>query len=204
MNIFVLSTGRSGTVSFSKACNHIENFSSGHESNWRRIGKERLMYPSDHIEADNRLSWLLGRLDETYGKDAFYVHLIREKEATAHSFKKRYNHERSILRAYMHGILGFHPDDVKEKMILETAKDYWETVNANIRSFLKDKPTQMTIHLESIKDSFPEFWEAIGARGNLSETLMEFDVKHNASQNKNRATSLSNIKSRLAKKIKPL
>ena len=57
MNIFVLCTGRCGSMTFTKACGHIDNFSSAHESRCGRLGNERLAYPENHIEVDNRLSW---------------------------------------------------------------------------------------------------------------------------------------------------
>lgn len=60
MNVFVLTTGRSGSTTFYKACRHISNYTCGHESNWSLIGKERLNYPENHIEVDNHLVWMLG------------------------------------------------------------------------------------------------------------------------------------------------
>jgi hypothetical protein len=84
-NVFVLCTGRCGSLAFARACAHMTNYSCGHESRCSLLGAERLSYPSRHIEVDNRLAWLLGRLDETYGKDAFYVHLRRDRDATARS-----------------------------------------------------------------------------------------------------------------------
>ena len=63
MNIFVLNTGRCGSTTFIKACQHIRNYTALHESRANRIAEQRLAYPRDHIEADNRLSWFLGRLD---------------------------------------------------------------------------------------------------------------------------------------------
>src|SRR6478752_4229315 len=86
MNIFVLCTGRCGSTTFIKACSHISNFTSAHESRAHLIGEDRLDYPTNHIEADNRLSWLLGRLGRKYGRDAVYVHLKRNMRDTAHSF----------------------------------------------------------------------------------------------------------------------
>ena len=64
MNIFILNTGRCGSTTFIKACEHIKNYTCAHESLLTEIGAQRFNYPQDHIEADNRLSWLLGRLDE--------------------------------------------------------------------------------------------------------------------------------------------
>lgn len=75
MNIFVLNTGRCGSTTLIKACRHITNYSEAHESRCAMLGRERLNYPPNHIEADKRLVWLLGRLDKEYGDDALYVHL---------------------------------------------------------------------------------------------------------------------------------
>ena len=39
-----------------------------------------LAYTKGHIEVDNRLSWMLGRLDKVYADDlAIYVHLKRNR-----------------------------------------------------------------------------------------------------------------------------
>jgi len=89
MNVFVLNTGRCGSTTFARACRHISNFSSAHESRTYLFGEERLAYPSNHIEVDNRLSWLLGRLDRKYGDRAVYVHLKRNIHDTAASFVAR-------------------------------------------------------------------------------------------------------------------
>lgn len=53
---------------------HCTNYTAGHETLRPRLGDERFAYPAYHVEADNRLAWLLGRLERHYGKDAFYVH----------------------------------------------------------------------------------------------------------------------------------
>ncbi|TNF34848.1 MAG: hypothetical protein EP315_06710, partial [Gammaproteobacteria bacterium] len=103
MNIFILNTGRCGSMSFIQACQHITNYSSAHESRCHLIGDERLNYPARHIEADNRLSWFLGRLDQVYGNSAFYVHLSRAKPATVASFARRGDF--GIMQAYREGIL---------------------------------------------------------------------------------------------------
>jgi len=98
MNVFVLNTGRCGSTTFIKACNHITNFSCAHESRAGILGEEHFDYPENHIEADNRLSWLLGRLERAYGDDAIYVHLKRNENDTAHSFTLRY--QAGIIKAY--------------------------------------------------------------------------------------------------------
>ncbi len=176
MNVFVLNSGRCGSTTFIAACRHIRNFSAGHESRVQLLGEARLAYPPRHIEADNRLSWMLGRLDRIYGKDASYVHLGRAPEAVAASFARRTGF--GILKAYHEGILlreGTPTDP------LALALDYLDTVETNIALFLKDKPRVMTVRMETARDDFSRFWHWIGAEGDLDAALAEWNVRHNAS-----------------------
>ncbi len=176
MNIFILNTGRCGSTTFIKACQHISNYSSAHESCSTYIGKQRLNYPENHIEADNRLSWFLGRLNKEYGNDAFYVHLSRDLKQTADSFAKRENY--GIMKAYKEGmLLGGREDQLPS----DIAVDYIETIEANIELFLKDKKNKMNFSLETAKDDFKIFWEKINAEGNLKKALIEWDENYNAS-----------------------
>jgi hypothetical protein len=178
MNIFILSTGRCGSTTFIEACKHIKNYSSSHESRCSMIGDERLNYPISHIEADNRLSWLLGRIDEKYGNDAFYVHLKRNKHDTARSFTKRYSY--GIIKAYRgDGVLMGTSDTIDSMSI---SLDYCNTVNSNIELFLKDKSKKMTISLEKIDQDFIEFWEQVKAEGDIKMALEEFNIKYNATK----------------------
>ncbi len=179
MNVFVLNTGRAGSTTFAKACGHIENYISAHESRRAKLGDERFNYPDNHIEADNRLSWLLGRLDRHYGDDAFYVHLKRNERDTARSFLKRYDF--GIIESYRKATLRGLPDDAPP---MSVALDYCDTVNSNIELFLKDKKRKMEFHLESAREDFKIFWELIGAKGDIDAALSEFDVKYNVSKPK--------------------
>ncbi len=177
MNVFVLNSGRCGSLGWIRACGHITNYSAGHESRAHVVGPARLAYPDRHIEADNRLSWLLGRLDRAYGRDAFYVHLLRDREQAARSFAKRRHF--GILHAYEQGILwGADP----RGDALELARDYLETVESNIRLFLRDKPLVLEARLERLEDDFLEFWSAIGAEGDREAALAELAKRHNASR----------------------
>jgi len=176
MNIFVLNTGRCGSTTFIQACRHISNYTSAHESRSALMGERRLAYPDNHIEADNRLSWILGRLDRRFGDEALYVHLRRQEEATARSFTRRYDF--GIIRAYREGILLGLSEDTPP---LELALDYCDTVNSNIEAFLKDKPLKMDFRLEDATRDFRRFWEMIGAEGDLDAALNEFNTPYNAS-----------------------
>lgn len=176
MNVFILNSGRCGSTTFIKACQHITNYSCAHESLLTEVGTQRFNYPDKHIEADNRLSWMLGRLDESYGDNAFYVHLTRNTQDTINSFSKRINF--GILKAYEQGIL-MH--DQHRLAPQDIASDYINTINSNIKLFLRNKSRKMDISLEAITTDFPVFWKAISAQGNLENALKEWQINYNAS-----------------------
>jgi hypothetical protein len=177
MNVFILNAGRSGSLTFIRACRHITNYTCAHESRSGLLGAARLDYPRNHIEADNRLSWFLGRLDRAYGKDAIYVHLRRNPDETAESFARR--RAGGIMRAYRKTLLmglasGSDPSAV--------ARDYCDTVTSNIELFLRDKPGKMDFAIENAREDFRRFWELVRAEGDLDAALAEFDHRYNASR----------------------
>jgi len=175
MNVFVLNAGRTGSVTFVRACAHIDNYSAGHESRIGVLGPERTAYPDNHIEADNRLSWFLGRLDREYGDSAMYVHLKRNVDDAARSHGRRVNG--GIIRAYRTDVIWRVPRHVAPDLI---GRDYVDTVTANIELFLRDKHKQMTIHIERAAEEFPIFWEWIGAEGDRRAALAEFEIAYNS------------------------
>ena len=172
MNVFVLNTGRCGSVSLNAACNYITNFTSAHESR----SSLSIDYPKNHIEIDNRLSWFLGRLEKKYGDNAKYIHLKRNPDKVANSMLNRYN--KGIMRGYHKRILLFKPGVTK----LEICKDYVHTVNSNIEAFLKNKTYVMEINVENFSEDFKKFWNFIDAQGNLENALKELSKKHNVSK----------------------
>ncbi len=177
MNVFVLSTGRCGSTTFVRACTHITNYTAGHVSRAGMLGSERMAFPKDHIEADARLPWFLGRLDEAFGDDALYVHLTRNDQAVARSHVDRWHF--GITKAYREGILHDLPEGVDP---MSLTMDYVHTVNANIRYFMKQRPHTMLFRLEHAKEDFKAFWTRIGAQGDLEAALDEFEVRHNATK----------------------
>lgn len=177
MNVFVLSTGRCGSSTFAQACKHIENYSAAHESRISHVEK-RVAYPDDHIEVDNHLAWFLGRLDESYGDDAFYVHLKRDLEETARSRMRRAEGkiDPSLMWAYGKRIIW----ENESADLLDICRHYCETVNSNIGLFLKDKSKTMEFLLESAQTDFQKFWTNIGATGDVESALKEWDRRYNA------------------------
>ncbi|MCS4194442.1 hypothetical protein GGP50_002668 [Salinibacter ruber] len=183
MNVFVLCTGRCGSNTFARACSHITNYSSAHESQRGRLDRE---YPENHIEVDNSLSRLLGELDDRYGDDAFYVHLRRDREDTARSFERGWEKSpKTVVEAHATLVGGL----VSKKPVLDICRHYCKSVNLNIELFLKDKTNSMEVRLESAKKDFREFWNQVDAEGNLNDSLSEWDRNYNASDSTDRPTT---------------
>lgn len=179
-NVFVLCTGRCGSTTFIEACRHATNFTAGHETRRRMVGDERLAYPVGHIEADNRLSWYLGRLEETFGNEVFYVHLSRDPEKVARSYMQRWNS--GIIGAYQHQILLSRRSPRSDVARLEVCHDYVHTVTANIAAFLADKSHVCHVRLETVEHDFAAFWDRIGAEGDKAAALAEWEKPHNATK----------------------
>jgi hypothetical protein len=181
-NVFVLSTGRCGTMTFVRACEHIENFSAGHESLARMVGPERFAYPDRHIEADNRLSWMLGGLGAAFDDSTtLYVHLTRDRDAVTASFEQRWDStfRASIIRAFGHGIITRTADwDADEQR--RVCEFYVDTVNANIAEFVRERRA-INLRLETLADEFGDFLALIGAQGDRRAMLDELAIAHNAS-----------------------
>ncbi|MEM9387801.1 MAG: hypothetical protein AAGA68_22295 [Pseudomonadota bacterium] len=160
--VFVLCTGRCGSLTFAHACERsIDNYTSGHETRLAQAGAQRLAYAPGHIEVDNRLSFFLGRLHERFGDAACYVHLQRDRHATARSYARR-RALGFLLHAWTRGVyVGLDDRPDFEAMAL----DLVDTVNGNIRHFLRDKAHHLKVHLENATEDFRRFRERIGAVG---------------------------------------
>jgi hypothetical protein len=171
-----LNTGRCGSTTFVKACEHITNFTTAHESRMHLIGNQRLAYPDNHIEADNRLAWFLGRLEAAYGDRAIYVHLRRDPLKTARSFEKRYNF--GIINAYREAVVYGCAETTPP---FDVCLDYCHTINSNIEAFLANKTQKMNFAMENASEDFQRFWQLIGAEGDLEAALQEWTVPYNAS-----------------------
>lgn len=182
MRVFVLNTGRCGSVTVARACEALTNFSVAHESRARLAGDARLDYPDRHVEVDNRLSWFLGPLQARFGDAPLYVHLRRDPDLVAQSFVRRWDngYPAGIIGAFAHGLV-MRPKAWPEEERIVVARSYVDTVNANIEAFLAGKPHRMTVWLEEAAEWFPRFWERIGGEGDLPAAVGEFATAHNAS-----------------------
>jgi len=180
MNVFCLTTGRSGSTTFAQSCGHSTNYTSGHETRAQYIGIERFNYPDFHIEADNRLTWFLGPLDEKFADAAIYVHLIRSREDTIASLSKQTEWKGGIMKAFGHGIL-MNDRDYSDDEWREIAGFYYDTVNNNIKYFLTGKPHVITIQTESPISGIQQLWDIAGIDGDFRRAISEWDTRYNAS-----------------------
>lgn len=177
---------------FTRASQHAGNYTAAHESRSHLHSKQRLDYPDGHIEVDNRLTWFLGLLHERLGSNASYVHLVRDEEATVQSFVRRWTGDpppssgRSPLARPLRRGRSRHPGppivtsfaysflirtepwpvDEREAIV----RFYVQSVSANIRHFLRGKPS-MTVRLERAREDFAVFWHWIGAQGDLASAI---------------------------------
>lgn len=182
MRVFILCTGRSGSTSIIKACKHIENYSSGHETLSRKFGEDRFNYPENHIEADNRLAWHLGKLNKLYGNRPIYVHLRRNRDKTAQSFFSRFYLFGSIIDSFCEGIRMTPSEKLSKETRLQACYDYIDTVNSNIEYFLSDKSKVFYMNLETIKEDFRKFWKEINAIGDIESALQELNITYNSTK----------------------
>lgn len=180
--MFVLGTGRCGSVTFARACEHFTNFTVGHESRSMYAHPERLAYSPHHIEVDNRLSWFLGPLGRAFADDdTFYVHLRRDPALVTDSFVRRWDSpfRASIIRAFAYGVVK-RRDDWDETDVRSVCETYVTTIVDNVDEFLRSRRS-MTIDIDRIDLTFDAFVDAIGAEGDLDAARAEFGVRHNAS-----------------------
>lgn len=172
MRAFILCVGRCGSTTVARALSHATNYTVGHESQAHLVA-DRLAYPDDHVEVDNRLSWFLGLLGSHY-PDAFYVHLTRDAERVAESYAARRVRSASLVEAFGSGILrpagGFDRMEISRLMV--------ETVNANIAEFLRHRE-HLTIRLEELPAGFDRTWARLGASGDVEAARRELTVRHN-------------------------
>lgn len=195
-NVFVIGSGRCGTSTFAKACEHIENWSVAHESKAQSWGYDRLDYPHGHIECDCRLSWRMGSLVSRF-PDAFYVHLVRDQLETAKSWSHRAN--RTMMRYWWRCVLlHWHDPRMPEEHSIPVAMDMVRTANDNVAHAIRNA-RHVVVWIETPRSGFEEMWRAIGAKGDLDAALDTLKRKHNCSM-ASKATRDALIETRKARR----
>ena len=166
MRVFVIGTGRCGTVTFSKACSHFNNYTSGHES---KTQNNDLVYADNHIECDPHLFWQLPNLIERY-PDAIIIHLKRERESCIESLSKRPSLKK--YQAFTEMTNNFNANQIATK--------YYDFCTKTIEHVIGDC---MTMNLTPSIEKWTEFCEMIGEVSNseIEKSFAEWNTKHNRS-----------------------
>lgn len=178
IRVFVLTTGRTASKTFVCACQHLDGMTAGHETNVRKISG-RLDYPDNHVEVDNRLVWFLGGLGGRYDDDrTFYVHLTRNTEKVVESYLLRWHMTVSVVRAFYHGIL-MAPKKPDPETARQSNRLFVETVDENIRYFLKNRNNWAHVSVENLEQDFLAFMTAAGLTGDRETIKRELrDIKN--------------------------
>ncbi len=176
-NIFILCAGRTASTTFTKACSYITNYTCAHESRVQHYNSSRVNYPANHIEIDNRLAWFTTQLEKKYKDNGYYLHLTRDPKAIAKSYLERWHLKESIVKAYGHGIL--MKPTIKKSERYQICLDYVEHVDETIKMFLSTKSNVKVIDIKNLQERFPEFFQWIGAEGDIDKCINEFDVYSN-------------------------
>lgn len=177
MRVFVTCVGRAGSVSFREACRPATNYRTGHESK-----SGLLEYPDGWIEVSPQIRKCIALLARKY-PDAKWVHLIREPIGCVRSLA-RLGHG-SVMRAYA----TLYPSVMPSDQLDDIAERFYACENDTIAAQLDRVPTaqRMEMHLETIREQWPRFWEWIGAVGDLEASLAAWDTIRNSGQERGEA-----------------
>lgn len=166
-NVFILCAGRSASTALAQALQPVSNYTVAHESRCGLLSDDKLDYPKNHIEIDNRLIWFVDLLDRKYGEEAKYVYLYRDLDKIAKSYLERWHLKVSIVHAFGHGILMKEKIPYSER--LEVCRDYASVVDRKIRCFLSDKADSLIINSECLESDLGKLFDFVGASGSLKD-----------------------------------
>ncbi len=178
MRVFVLTTGRAASKTFAKACGHIKGMTAAHESRAEMLS-DRLVYPDQHVEVDNRLVWFLGSLDRLYrDTETHYVFLKRDRAKVSESYLRRWFVRQSLVRGFYHSILMRKGDPSPDERAI--ACDLCiETIEDNIDFFLRGRQNVSVVNVETLRADFATFIERAGVKCDLERAFAELDVTTN-------------------------
>ena len=179
MNIFLLSPGRTATVTFANAFKCIEGYTSSHESQVTLLGQQRITYPQNHFESDNRLTWFLPRLTEKYADEGILVIVKRDRLDIAKSYNRRW-YKINIMRAYSQGILLRN----LEGNNLDVCVDYVNNVYEQIDFAVPKWKTVIELDLESPYEGIKKLLKEID-KMEYFDQIIEFITTNTFNQNKN-------------------
>lgn len=166
MRVFVVGTGRCGTVTFYHACRHITNFTSAHEGKAGSVPPWE--FPDNHIEIGSHLFSQMGPLCLAY-PDAIWIHLVRNREDCTASLASQ-----CAVSMEHHSQIWFHAFRAPPQKVAEA---YYDMVNTVVPLVF---PLAMRIDVESAVEQWPDFLLSIGAEVDVLASQDEWGKRYNA------------------------
>mgnify|MGYP002639917025 CR=1 FL=1 len=180
MRVFILSTGRAGTTTFTKASEHITNYTAAHESTRGMFSPDHLDFPDRHIESNPYLTFLLAPLAKRLeGQDVFFVHLQRKREGVIQSWLRR--GPKIGPGKWSPIAMGTNSRQLNRDQFEQVCGLCHDAMVGQVEAFLARIPAdqQMHIWLHEAAERWPVFWQKIGAEGDLAAATAEWSVRHN-------------------------
>lgn len=166
VRVFVVGTGRCGTVTFYRACRHIIGFTCDHEG---KAGSVPPWYFNDnHIEIGSHLYPQMSQLVKRY-PDARWVHLYRNKKDCVRSIVTQC---RTEMEHYSQ--MWFHAFRASPEKI---AAAYYDSVNATIPVVV---PECLPIPIEHATELWEVFLDYIGGPECSPDAVKELELQYNA------------------------
>lgn len=177
MNVFLLSPGRTATTTLAHAFSYVDGYTSSHESRTKYLSDDRVDYPSNHIECDNRLSWFLPRLSKKYAASGVLVSVLRDKNLIAKSYDQRWENI-NIMKAYSQGILRRDLSDNNFSVCVDYVCNIYEQINY----FSKDWENFVEIDLKCPEKGVEKLLKIMGKESDF-EKVISFLATHSLNQN---------------------
>lgn len=182
MRVFVVGTGRCGSVTFYQACKSLAaaGYTAAHESHENSIPGVFPGYPDNHIEVSPPLAPAVALLKKNY-PGSKWVHLKREQQACVRSLSYSLW---SPMEWYSRLVfMGWHP-----MHLIDVANSYYAITNAAIEDALRDTD-HMTIQIEDAASQWQTFCTWIGAtdsEGKWKDGAAAFSRKYNSRNHRGR------------------
>lgn len=169
MRVFVTGTGRCGSVTFSKAAAHCNNYTVGHES--KAPGIADWDYPDGHIEVNPQLVVAIPILRRRY-PEAKWVHLIRGNRLDCADSLASLNNG-DVMRAFSY-VFFQHPHPGE---IMAAAIAFYDCITSLVDALA---PDAFRLSLECAKRDWRACWDYMGCKGDYVNSLAEWNIRHNA------------------------
>lgn len=183
MRVVVVGTGRCGTVTFTKACRHLTNYTSKHESTSGMTSAAALRLPDNHIEVNPHLSRMLWPLDrELAGADVLWVHLQRKREEVVESWVRR--GRKAGVGLWTPLVMRVNAQKLNDEQWRYACGLCYDSITGDIGAFMRTRTDgqQMHMWLHEAQARWPEFLKRIKARGNGRASQAEWNIRHNATR----------------------